>query len=53
MTGRSTALFAAAALAEGSLLWGILFDGFKPDRYDLAGATICLVGVGVIMFTSH
>jgi small multidrug resistance family-3 protein len=37
----------------GSLLWGILFDGFKPDHYDLAGAIICLVGVGVIMFTPH
>ena len=34
----------------GSLLWGIAFDGFRPDRYDLVGATICLVGVGVIMY---
>lgn len=34
----------------GSLLWGIVFDGFRPDRYDLAGATLCLVGVGVIMY---
>ena len=34
----------------GSLVWGIVFDGFKPDRYDLAGAAICLVGVGVIMY---
>lgn len=25
-------------------------DGFKPDRYDYLGATICLVGVAVIMF---
>lgn len=34
----------------GSLLWGIVFDGFKPDRYDLAGAAICLAGIGVIMY---
>ena len=34
----------------GSLLWGVAFDGFRPDRADLAGALICLVGVGVIMF---
>lgn len=34
----------------GSLLWGIAFDGFKPDRFDLIGAGICLVGVGVIMY---
>lgn len=34
----------------GSLLWGIAFDGFRPDRADLAGALICLIGVGVIMY---
>jgi drug/metabolite transporter superfamily protein YnfA len=28
----------------------IVFDGFRPDRYDLVGATICLVGVAVIMY---
>ena len=34
----------------GSLLWGVAFDGFRPDRSDLPGATICLIGVGVIMY---
>lgn len=34
----------------GSLAWGMAFDGFKPDRFDLAGAAICLVGIGVIMY---
>jgi small multidrug resistance family-3 protein len=34
----------------GSLLWGIVFDGFRRDRGDLLGATICLAGVGVIMY---
>lgn len=34
----------------GSLLWGIVFDGFRPDRYDIIGAAICLVGVAVIMY---
>ena len=34
----------------GSLIWGIAFDGFRPDRYDLIGAAICMVGVGVIMY---
>jgi small multidrug resistance family-3 protein len=34
----------------GSLLWGVVFDGFHPDRYDVAGALVCLVGVGVIMY---
>jgi small multidrug resistance family-3 protein len=34
----------------GSLLWGVVFDGFRPDRYDIAGAIVCLAGVGVIMY---
>ena len=34
----------------GSLLWGIASDGFRPDRADLAGALVCLIGVGVIMY---
>ena len=34
----------------GSLLWGVVFDGFSPDRYDIAGAAVCLVGVAVIMY---
>lgn len=34
----------------GSLLWGVAFDGFHPDRADLVGAAICLIGVGIIMY---
>jgi small multidrug resistance family-3 protein len=34
----------------GSLVWGMVADGFKPDRYDITGALICLVGVAVIMY---
>ena len=34
-----------------SLLWGRVFDGFRPDRWDLIGAAICLVGVAVIFFS--
>ena len=34
----------------GSLLWGVVFDGFRPDRYDLAGALVCMAGVGLIMY---
>jgi len=35
----------------GSLAWGALFDGYRPDRYDLAGALVCLAGVGIIMYS--
>ncbi len=34
----------------GSLLWGVAFDGFRPDRFDYAGAILCLIGIGVIMY---
>ena len=33
-----------------SLLWGYLIDHIQPDRYDIVGAGICLVGVIVIMY---
>jgi small multidrug resistance family-3 protein len=34
----------------GSLIWGVALDGFRPDRYDIIGAAICLIGVAVIMY---
>jgi small multidrug resistance family-3 protein len=47
--GRVLAAYGGIFVA-GSLAWGYAFDGFRPDRYDLIGAAICLVGVGVIMY---
>lgn len=34
-----------------SLLWGWWIDGHTPDRFDWAGAAMCAVGVGVIMYS--
>ncbi len=34
----------------GSLAWGMALDGFKPDRFDVVGAGICLIGVAFIMY---
>jgi small multidrug resistance family-3 protein len=48
--GRILAAYGGIFVA-GSLVWGIVFDGFRPDRFDIVGAAICLVGVGVIMYT--
>jgi small multidrug resistance family-3 protein len=28
----------------------VIIDGFRLDRYDIAGALICLIGVGVIIY---
>ncbi len=33
-----------------SLAWGVLLDGFRPDRYDIGGAAVRLAGVAVIMY---
>jgi small multidrug resistance family-3 protein len=33
-----------------SLLWGWAMDGMKPDRFDIMGGAICLVGMAVIIY---
>jgi len=47
--GRILAAYGGIFVA-GSLTWGMIADGFRPDRFDLIGAAMCLLGVGVIMF---
>lgn len=47
--GRILAAYGGVFVA-GSLAWGVVMDGFRPDRYDIVGALICLVGVAVIMY---
>ncbi|SFF28410.1 small multidrug resistance family-3 protein [Actinoplanes philippinensis] len=47
--GRILAAYGGVFVA-GSLIWGMVVDGFRPDRWDLIGAGICLVGVAVIMY---
>ncbi|MGW5386698.1 YnfA family protein [Nocardia sp. NPDC003963] len=34
----------------GSLLWGMVLDGYRPDRWDTTGALFCLTGVAIIMY---
>lgn len=34
-----------------SLLWAYKMDNFKPDRYDIIGALIAIVGVCIIFYT--
>ena len=47
--GRILAAYGGIFVA-GSLVWGVLLDGYRPDRFDIVGAVICLGGVGVIMY---
>jgi small multidrug resistance family-3 protein len=33
-----------------SIAWARMFDGWRPDRFDLIGAGIALVGVAIIIW---
>ncbi|MBB5914180.1 small multidrug resistance family-3 protein [Nocardia transvalensis] len=47
--GRILAAYGGVFVA-GSLAWAMALDGFRPDRWDITGAAICLIGVAVIMY---
>ncbi|MGF0311240.1 YnfA family protein [Rhodococcus sp. IEGM1428] len=47
--GRILAAYGGVFVA-GSLLWAMVVDGFRPDRWDITGAAIALIGVAVIMY---
>jgi small multidrug resistance family-3 protein len=47
--GRILAAYGGVFVA-GSLVWAMALDGFRPDRYDVIGAVLCLAGVAVIMY---
>lgn len=47
--GRVLAAYGGVFIA-GSLIWAMIFDKFSPDRWDIIGALIALLGVSVIMF---
>ncbi|WP_199439529.1 YnfA family protein [Umezawaea beigongshangensis] len=45
--GRVLAAYGGVFVA-GSLCWAVVVDGFRPDRWDVTGALVCLAGVGLI-----
>ncbi|RMI30603.1 YnfA family protein [Nocardia stercoris] len=47
--GRVLAAYGGVFVA-GSLAWGMVVDGYRPDRSDVVGAVICLLGVAVVMY---
>lgn len=47
--GRILAAYGGVFVA-GSLAWGMAIDGFRPDRFAVLGALVCLLGVAVIMY---
>ena len=47
--GRVLAAYGGVFVA-GSLVWGAVVDGYRPDRFDVVGALVCLAGMAMIMY---
>src|SRR5690606_8408709 len=47
--GRILAAYGGIFVA-GSIAWGMVADGYRPDRYDVIGVLVCLAGMAVIMY---
>jgi small multidrug resistance family-3 protein len=46
--GRAFAAYGGVYIAASlAWMWGV--EGLRPDRWDLAGAALCLAGAGVIL----
>ena len=46
--GRAYAAYGGVYIAS-SLLWLWLVEGARPDRWDLAGGLVCLIGAAIIL----
>ena len=47
--GRAYATYGGVYICA-SLIWLWVIEGARPDRWDLVGAFICLMGAGIILF---
>jgi small multidrug resistance family-3 protein len=47
--GRAYAAYGGVYIIA-SLLWLWTAEGVRPDRWDMAGAGLCLAGAGLILF---
>ncbi len=50
--GRAYAAYGGIYICA-SLLWLWLAEGVRPDRWDLGGALLCLLGASVILLGPH
>lgn len=48
VAGRAFAAYGGVYIAA-SLAWLWAVEGARPDRWDLIGAAVCLVGAGIIL----
>src|SRR5690349_18534234 len=47
--GRAFAAYGGVYIVA-SLAWLWSVEGVRPDRWDLAGGAVCLIGAGIILF---
>ena len=47
--GRSYAAYGGIYIIS-AIVWLWLIEGAKPDRWDLIGAAICLIGASIILY---
>lgn len=50
--GRAYAGYGGIYIAV-AVMWLWLAEGVRPDRWDLAGAALCVLGTAVILFGPH
>jgi small multidrug resistance family-3 protein len=50
--GRAYAAYGGIYIVA-SIAWLWLAEGTRPDRFDLAGAAVCLVGTAIILFAAR
>ena len=50
--GRAYAAYGGVYILS-ALMWLWLVEGVRPDRWDMAGVALSLVGAGVILFGPH
>ena len=50
--GRAYAAYGGIYITA-AVVWLWLAEGVRPDRWDLAGATLCVLGTTVILFGPH
>jgi small multidrug resistance family-3 protein len=50
--GRAYAAYGGIYIAA-TLAWLWLVEGTRPDRWDILGASVCLLGAAIILFSPH
>jgi small multidrug resistance family-3 protein len=50
--GRAYAAYGGVYIAA-TLVWLWTVEGTRPDRWDVTGAIVCLIGAAIILFAPH